>query len=118
MPGVSSGDWGRSGDSRLCLRDSKPMGAVESLLSRVLLEALFEDKPPSPSPSLQQVSLRLALSAPSVASSLCGMRTEKYVEDSAAVLKEPPFSQEQLTRGLLAVRAAAEELGCENRGFW
>ncbi|CAJ1446673.1 unnamed protein product, partial [Effrenium voratum] len=41
MPGVSAGDWGRSA-SHLQIREAKPMGAVPSLLKRVLKEVLGE----------------------------------------------------------------------------
>jgi len=118
LPGVSSGDWGRNGATHLQLRDAKPMGAVESLLRRVLLEALAQGPEALPARSLQQLALQLALSAPSVSCCLCGARTEKYVEDVAAVLRLPPLPAEQVSRALLAVRSAAEELGCERRGLW
>jgi len=118
LPGVSSGDWGRGGASHLKLREARPMGTVESLIQRVLLEKLFDDKLPSPTPPLQQVALRLTTSAPSVACTLCGVRTEQYLHDAIAVLKEPPFSSEQVTSALGAVRSAAEELGCAKRGLW
>ena len=39
IPGVSSGDWGRN-DKHLQLREAKPMGTTESLLKRVLTEAM------------------------------------------------------------------------------
>jgi len=118
LPGVSSGDWGRGGASHLKLREARPMGAVESLIQRVLFEALFGTKLPSPTPPLQQVALRLTASAPSVACTLCGVRTEHYLRDVIAVLKEPPFSTEQVTNALVGVRSAAEELGCVKRGLW
>jgi len=118
LPGVSSGDWGRGGASHLKLREARPMGAVESLMQRVLLDALFGSELPSPAPPLQQVALRLAASGPSVSCTLCGVRTEQYLQDAIAVLKEPPFSTERVTNALGAVRSAAEELGCVRRGLW
>ncbi|CAK0819664.1 unnamed protein product, partial [Prorocentrum cordatum] len=116
MPGVSAGDWGRSA-SHLRLRDARPMGAVESLLRRVLSEALAEGGGGDALP-LQQLSLRLSLSAPSVACCLNGMHDARYVQDAAAVLQAAPFSAEQTVRALQAARSAAEELGCERRGLW
>mmetsp|Transcript_13402 Transcript_13402/g.27973 ORF Transcript_13402/g.27973 Transcript_13402/m.27973 type:complete len:438 (+) Transcript_13402:67-1380(+) len=119
LPGVSTGDWGRNGPSHWRLRDAKPMGVVESLIKRVLQEAIAEEgQDGSASPPLQQVALRLALSAPSVACCLCGSRTEGYVEDVAAVLRAAPLPPERVQRALTSVRAAAEELGCERRGLW
>jgi len=112
---VSTGDWGRAGPSHLKLRDTKPLGAVESLIRRVLLEALPEEGQAVP---LQQLALRLSASAPSVSCCLLGMRVESYVEDAAAVLKAAPLSEEQVVRAMLAVRKAAEELGAEKRGLW
>lgn len=119
LPGVSSGDWGRNGPTHWRLLDAKPMGAVESLMRRVLLEALQDaTEAGAPPPSLQQLSLRLALSTPGVASTLCGLRKESYVEDAAAVLKQAPLAPEQVERAYAAVRSAAEELGCQRRGLW
>lgn len=114
LPGVSSGDWGRNGATHLRLADAKPMGTVESLLRRVLLEAVQEEA----TVPLQQVALRLALSAPGVACSLCGMRTERYVEDVATVLQAAPLAPQQVLRAFATVRSAAEELGCDRRGLW
>jgi len=118
LPGVSSGDWGRNGATHMQLRDVKPMGTIESLLRRVLFDSLSEgagDQPPVP---LQQMALQLALSSPGVSCSLLGMRTEKYVEDAAAVLQAPPLHTEQVVKAYTAVREAAKELGCQNRGLW
>ncbi|CAE8584566.1 unnamed protein product [Polarella glacialis] len=118
IPGVSTGDWGRSGDSHLHLREVKPMGTMPSLVKRVLVEALRDGGVQmEPAPPLQQVALRLAISAP-VSLSLIGARSERYVEDVSAVLQAEPFSGDQVKRAMLAVRTAAEELGCERRGFW
>lgn len=118
LPGVSSGDWGRNGATHVRLRDAKPLGTVESLLQRILCEALQPGAVnPDPLP-LQQVALRLALSAPGVASSLCGMHTVQYVEDASTVLQAAPFAPELVSNAFSAVRSAAEELGCQRRGFW
>lgn len=125
LPGVSSGDWGRNGATHLQLRDAKPMGAVESLLRRVLMEAIQAEvasaagasAPSAPLP-LQQLALKVSLSAPGVACTLCGMRTERYVEDAVQVLQEAPLEAAQVLRAFTAVRSAAEELGCQRRGLW
>mmetsp|Transcript_89519 Transcript_89519/g.187018 ORF Transcript_89519/g.187018 Transcript_89519/m.187018 type:complete len:433 (+) Transcript_89519:108-1406(+) len=118
LPGVSSGDWGRQGATHLQLRDKKPMGAVESLLKRVILEAVNEEGATLDNTTLQQLALRLSLSSPSVSSTLCGMRQDAYVEDVSKVLAQEPFSEEQVRRAYTTVRQAAEELGCEKRGLW
>jgi hypothetical protein len=115
LPGVSTGDWGRQGPTHLRLREAKPMGTVESLMRRVLLEALPEVDQAAP---LQQLALQISSSAPSVSCCLVGMRLENYVEDTAAVLKAAPLSPEQVERAMSAVRRAAEELGTEKRGLW
>jgi len=114
LPGVSTGDWGRNGATHLQLKDKKPMGAVESLMRRVLSEAVEAES----AVPLQQLALRLSLSSPGVSSCLLGMRTEAYVEDAAAVLKEAPFSEAQVTKAMTSVRNAAQELGCQRRGLW
>lgn len=113
LPGVSTGDWGRRGPTHWQLRDAKPMGAVESLLRRVLREACAREDLP-----LQQLALLTATSAQGVASSLCGMRTETYVADAAAVLAMEPLPFDAVERALTSVRVAAVELGCEKRGLW
>lgn len=122
LPGVSAGDWGRRGPEPIQLRDKTPMGALESLLRRVLVEALYPDGKTATvgagAPSLQRLALKLSLSAPGVGCSLNGMRTERYVEDAAAVLAEAPFSAEEVRKALATTRQAAEELGCEKRGLW
>lgn len=119
MPGVSSGDWGRNQESHVRLRDEVPMKAVEALLRRTLREAMFEGSESTTQNSpLQQLALRLSLSAPSVSAALCGARTEAYLQDVVAVLREPPLTEDQVTRGLSMVRSAAEELGCQHRGLW
>eukprot|EP00913_Durusdinium_trenchii_P011385 g10696.t1 len=79
IPGVSSGDWGRN-DKHLQLREAKPMGTTESLLKRVLTEALGEEAP------LQQLALRLALSAPGSACTLNGAHRWNYLDDLEEVL--------------------------------
>lgn len=121
MPNVSSGDWNQTGASYLRLADKKPMGSTEALLKRVLLEALSEEGSSiqhSKSASLQQLALHLAMSAPSVSCSLCGTRSETYVEDATAVLRQPPLSAAQVLRAFTAIRTLAEELGCETKGLW
>ncbi|CAJ1376109.1 unnamed protein product [Effrenium voratum] len=109
MPGVSAGDWGRSA-SHLQIREAKPMGAVPSLLKRVLKEVLGEGP-------LQQLALRVAASAP-VACALNGARRPAYVEDLQAVLQAEPLTQTQVEKAMRAVRSMAEELGCDTRGLW
>eukprot|EP00440_Ansanella_granifera_P050391 gb/GFBE01054612.1/.p1 GENE.gb/GFBE01054612.1/~~gb/GFBE01054612.1/.p1 ORF type:complete len:439 (+),score=84.49 gb/GFBE01054612.1/:1-1317(+) len=116
IPGVGHGDWGRGGASHLPLRDEKPMGTMQSLLKRVLVEALQIEA--DSAPSLQCLALRLSASAPGVACSLTGARRESYVADVSEVLRSAPFSEEQVRRAMLAVRSAAEELGCQKRGLW
>jgi len=122
LPGVSTGDWGRQGATHWQLRDKTPMGAVESLLKRVLLEALQAEggvlEGDASKIPLQHLALKLSLSSPGVSSTLCGMRAEAYVEDAAAVLKQAPFSAVQVEKAMSMVRIAAEELGCEKRGLW
>jgi aryl-alcohol dehydrogenase-like predicted oxidoreductase len=117
VPGISLGDWGRQGPSHLQLRDKTPMGTIEALLKRVILEAVGHEPSPMPQ-SFQQMALRLALSGPSVASTLCGMRSEGYVDDASAVLREAPFSAEQVSKALLAARTAIQEVGGETRRYW
>jgi aryl-alcohol dehydrogenase-like predicted oxidoreductase len=115
VPGLSSGDWGRQGTSHLQLRDKKPMGTIEALLKRVLYERLGIADPDVP---LQQVALRLAVSAPSVSCTLNGARSDRYIEDVLSVLREPCFSADQVSQALLATRAALQELGGQTRRFW
>lgn len=113
IPGMASGDWGRSGANHVRLRDAKPMGTVEALLKRVLLEELgFEA-----STSLQQAELRLVSSA-QVASCLCGMRAESYVEDAVHVLKQTPLDDALVQAAFRKARQAVEELGGQTRGLW
>jgi len=116
LPGVSSGDWGRNGPTHLRLRDAKPMGAVESLLRRVVSEAAGAEV--APDTSLQRLALRVAMSAPEVSCCLNGMRGEAYVADAAQVLSEAPLSAEAVAAVMRSVRMASEELGCETRGLW
>lgn len=113
MPGVSTGDWGRGGASHLQLREAKPMGTMASLLKRVLCESA--NLPEAP---LQQIALRLALSAPGVACTLNGVRQPAYVEDAAQVLQLEPISHQDVEKALLAVRSLAEELGCDTKQLW
>jgi len=114
IPGAASGDWGRKGAEHLQFLEKKPMGVTEALLKRVILEATGSES----TMPFQQLALRLALSTPIVSSSLCGIRSERYVEDASAVLREAPFSAEQVSRALVASRHALEELGGESRRFW
>lgn len=119
MPEVTTGDWGRTSTSHVKLCETKPIGAMQSLLKRVLVEALYKEEEANVvPPPLQQVALRVALSSPGVASTLCGARQESYVEDVSAVLKTSPYTVEQVNRAFEAVRAAAEELACQKRGLW
>jgi len=115
VPGVQSGDWGRAGTSHVQFRDKKPLGTVEALLKRVLQDAVG---PGSEDVPFQQLALRLALSAPSVSTTLCGMRSEQYVEDTSAALRAAPLSPEQVSQALLAARNMLQELGGETRRFW
>lgn len=114
VPGISAGDWGRQGASHVQLREKKPMLSMEALLKRVILEAVGQD----PTMPFQQLALRLALSAPNVSNTLCGMRSERYVEDASAVLRASPFSAEQVSQALSACRSALQELGGTTRRFW
>eukprot|EP00927_Polykrikos_kofoidii_P066495 TRINITY_DN62085_c0_g1_i1.p1 TRINITY_DN62085_c0_g1~~TRINITY_DN62085_c0_g1_i1.p1 ORF type:complete len:474 (-),score=86.50 TRINITY_DN62085_c0_g1_i1:571-1869(-) len=115
VPGISSGDWGRSGDSHVVLREVKPMGTVASLLKRVLIEAIGDCVEGVP---LQQIALQLAHSSPSIDVALCGMRSERYVEDVAEVLRAPRLTPEQVERALQATRRAMEELGGQTGRLW
>merc|ERR1711963_564404 len=118
VPGIQTGDWGRNAE-HIRFRDKKPMGPVEALLKRVLLEAISESGVEAPPEmSLQQLSLWLSSSAPAVSCSLCGMRTEQYVEDATAVLRRAPLSHEQVTHALMRIRTLVEELGGESRRLW
>ncbi|CAK9056972.1 Oxalate--CoA ligase (Oxalyl-CoA synthetase) (Peroxisomal-coenzyme A synthetase) [Durusdinium trenchii] len=104
IPGVSSGDWGRN-DKHLQLREAKPMGTTESLLKRVLTEALGEEAP------LQQLALRLALSAPGSACTLNGAHRWNYLDDLEEVLTKEPFQVSQVQKAMTAARSMATELG-------
>lgn len=117
VPGMSSGDWGRSGASHINLRDAKPMGTVEALLKRTILDQIG-DEALSANPSFQQVALHLGASAPGVSCMLNGMKKENYVKDAAAVLAAKPLSEEVVVKALATVRTAALELGGSNRGLW
>mmetsp|Transcript_67828 Transcript_67828/g.150275 ORF Transcript_67828/g.150275 Transcript_67828/m.150275 type:complete len:410 (+) Transcript_67828:24-1253(+) len=112
MPGVGTGDWGRGAASHLQLREAKPMGTMASLLKRVVREAA--DLPEAP---LQQLALRLAVSA-EVACTLNGARREPYVEDVAAVLRQEPLPRADVEKILRAVRSLAEELSCDKNRLW
>mmetsp|Transcript_49317 Transcript_49317/g.78011 ORF Transcript_49317/g.78011 Transcript_49317/m.78011 type:complete len:423 (+) Transcript_49317:42-1310(+) len=112
LPGIAAGDWGRQGASHIYLREKKPMGTVESLLKRALLESLSLEVP------FQQAALRLALSGPSVSCTLCGARSTSYVEDISAVLREPPLATELVVRALEVTRSALLEVGGEKRRYW
>lgn len=114
LPGMASGDWGRQGASHIRFREAKPMGTVEALLKRVLVEKLSIDG----NVPMQEAALRLALSAPSLSCCLCGSRRESYVDDVAAALRAAPFTAEQVSQTLQAARQAAAELGGTPRRFW
>mmetsp|Transcript_65395 Transcript_65395/g.156370 ORF Transcript_65395/g.156370 Transcript_65395/m.156370 type:complete len:433 (-) Transcript_65395:213-1511(-) len=116
LPGVSSGDWGRGGQSHIRLKDSKPLSPVHALLKRVLLEGAGARA--QVAPDLQRLALRLSASAPGVSCSLCGMRRVDYVQDVAAVLQEPPLPKEQVAETMKTVRQLMQELGAEHRRFW
>lgn len=118
MPGVSVGDWGRSGPSHLQLKEAKPMGTMQSLLKRVLNEALHDHGDDTSNLALQQVAMQLSMSSPSVSSTLCGARRTKYVEDVSSVLKLEPLSTTKVHKAFEAIRNAADELGCQKRGLW
>jgi len=113
VPGISSGDWGRQGTSHIQLREKKPMGTVDALVQRVAVEASGLESIP-----FQQMALRLASSSPNVSSTLCGMRSERYVEDAHQVLKESPLSPEQVSHTLLTGRNVFREIGGDTRRFW
>eukprot|EP00747_Dinoflagellata_sp_TGD_P179155 gnl/TRDRNA2_/TRDRNA2_29473_c0_seq1.p1 gnl/TRDRNA2_/TRDRNA2_29473_c0~~gnl/TRDRNA2_/TRDRNA2_29473_c0_seq1.p1 ORF type:complete len:430 (+),score=83.42 gnl/TRDRNA2_/TRDRNA2_29473_c0_seq1:25-1314(+) len=117
VPGVSSGDWTnpRGPTGHLVLKSKQPMGTIEALLQRVLRENLSQGDEIIP---LQQTAIRMSLSAPAVVCSLVGMRTEKYVQDAAAVLQQPPLPVEEVSSAMLKVRAVMEELGGQKRGLW
>eukprot|EP00435_Cladocopium_sp_Y103_P065777 s264_g27.t1 len=115
MPGVSTGDWGRGGASYLQLREAKPMGTTQSLLKRVVLDAIAADA--AAEAPLQQLALRLASSS-NVSCTLNGAHQTKYVEDLEDVLKAASFSESQVQRAMQSVRSMATELGCQTKGLW
>ncbi|CAL1127527.1 unnamed protein product [Cladocopium goreaui] len=118
MPGVSTGDWGRGGNSYLQLREAKPMGTTQSLLKRVVLDALADAKAKAEAEAtLQQVALRLASSS-NVSCTLNGAHQTKYVEDLEDVLKVASLSESQVQRAMQSVRSMATELGCQTKGLW
>jgi len=119
-PGMQHGDWGSS-SSHLRLKDKKPMGTSELLLKRVILEALSSEGVASEEldgASLQRLALRLAFSAQGNDCCLCGMRSERYVEDAAAAMQLPHVPASAVVRSFSQVRRALEEMGVDRRGFW
>lgn len=117
MPGVSTGDWGRGGNSYLQLREAKPMGTTQSLLKRVVLDALADANLAEAEVPLQQLALRLAASS-HVSCTLNGAHQMKYVEDLEDVLKVASFSESHVQRAMQSVRSMATELGCQTKGLW
>jgi len=113
MPGVSTGDWGRGGNSYLQLREAKPMGTTQSLLKRVVRDATGEaaDAP------LQQVALRVAASN-RISCTLNGAHDMKYVEDLEVVLSKESFTESQVESVMRSARSMATELGCQTQGLW
>lgn len=114
LPGVSSGDWGRS-TTHIKLADKKPMDTVQALLKRVLHEAISETG--ASEVPLQQLALRLA-SAPPADVCLNGMISKPYIDDVAAVLAAPALTPEQALKGFKQVRQAMVEVGAEHERFW
>ena len=62
--------------------EAKPMGTTQSLLKRVVLDALADAKAKAEA-TLQQVALRLAASS-NVSCTLNGAHQTKYVEDQTS----------------------------------
>jgi len=121
-PGVSAGDWGSlSSKTHVKLRAEIPMGPVQALLQRVLVETLAEDGVTDvdwAAIPLQQIAIQLSLSAPGVSSCLLGMRSESYVDDAAAALRAAPLSHDAVHRSMKKMRYAMEEIGGNRRGLW
>lgn len=99
------------------LREAKPMGTTQSLLKRVVLDALADTNLAAAEVPLQQLALRLAASS-HVSCTLNGAHQMKYVEDLEDVLKVASFSESHVQRAMQSVRSMATELGCQTKGLW